>query len=265
MHTAHQLKTEFFEVTRHGQPSSREEFFPDWGLHERLAVIMTEPFGAVGASHLIQMSITAFYDARPTRRAGRRDGKDPRSVYPEIFLFHVGGRFGDFSWFDFRPLRKEVFLEADPRIVLDALNDRGITRLAVPDKDPVPVVHEWKEPAAARDRMVSAWVYSADARVRDPEWMIKGLGPSTERNAKMTLDPAKRYASLGVESGHPEHQHDDPVLIERDYALVCERRLDEGVEGLPLANERREAVRENGLGSETYRSISIDDALEMLV
>ena len=75
---------------------------------------------------LIQLAVLAFYESVPARR-----GTPPR--YPEIYLFHAGGRFGDFNAFDFWPPRKEVFLPADPAMVLEALNDRAITRLAVPE------------------------------------------------------------------------------------------------------------------------------------
>lgn len=252
-----------FDLTWRGRPATREELFPDWGLHDRLGVVMTEPFGAVGASHLIQLSITAFYDARPSRRSGRRDGKDPRAIYPEIYLFHVGDRYGDHSAFDFRPARKEVFLERDARQVLDAINDRAITRLAVPDGDPIAIQHEWKEPAAARDRIVTAWAYSADGRVRDADWMVTGLSPSTERNIKMTLDPALRYASFSIHADIVNVV--DPGLIARDYGLLTEQRRDEGMDGIEVANLRREAIRKDGLASETYRSLTVDEALEMLV
>src|SRR5947209_843676 len=162
MHTARQLNAELFEICKASEFSSREDLLPGWGPLDRLGVVMTEPFGAIGASHLIQLAITAFYDAVPSRREGTLRDKDPRALYPDIYLFHVGGEFGDHSAFDFWPARKEVFVPGDARFVLDAVNDRGITRLAVPDGESQPVEHEWKEPASARDRIKTVLVYGPD-------------------------------------------------------------------------------------------------------
>src|SRR3954454_9175134 len=113
MHTATQLQADLFAVRRNGKPATREELLPDWEAHDRLGVVMTEPFGAIGAGHLIQLAITAFYDVRPRRRAPlpkRPEDLSPDAVYPEIYLFHVGGSHGDHSVFDFWPARKEVLV-----------------------------------------------------------------------------------------------------------------------------------------------------------
>src|SRR4051812_30763209 len=109
MHTATQLHSSMFAVTRRGQRSSREALLPRWCPSDRLGVVMTETFGALAASHLIQIAITAFYDASPARREGKLGrADDPKAIYPEIYLFHVGARHGDHSGFDFWPARKEV-------------------------------------------------------------------------------------------------------------------------------------------------------------
>jgi hypothetical protein len=262
MHTARQLDVSLFSVSRAFGPATREDLLPDWRPCDRLGVVITEPFGALGASHLIQLAITAFYDVRPTRRAGRLDGQDPRAIYPEIFLFHVGGAHGDHSMFDFWPARKEVLVDAEPRLVLAAINDRAITRLAVPDSDPAEVAHEHKEPAAARDRIASALVYSPTGRVRRPEWKIAGLDPRTEMNPSGVLDPdhrRQRAAAL-------DEPQTDPFLEERSWPTRAAARLDEAGSGLPLARERRNAIRdETGLVTETYRSVDVDTALAMLI
>ena len=247
-----------------GEPASRADVLPGWGPHDRLGVVMTEPFGAIGASHMVQLAITAFYDVRPERRAGMPKGpddKNPKAVYPEIYLFHVGGDYGDHSAFDFWPGRKEVAVPADPRLVLDAINDRAITRLLVPDAPSVEVEHEFKEPAAARDRILTALAYSADGRVAEPDIEIAGLHSRTEANVRLVLDPDRRYAGLGARS---DASHPDPDLRARSWPARTEARRCEAAEGLELANARRTAIRVDGLAIETYRRISLDDALVML-
>jgi hypothetical protein len=262
MHTALQLDVAHFRVTRLDMPASREDILPNWSPSDRLGIVVTEPFGAVGASHLIQLSITSFYDVRPDRRAAKPRSEDPRAVYPEIYLFHVGGPHGDHSAYDFWPARKEVHVDGDPRSVLDAINDRAITRLLVPDSDPVPVEHQWKEPAAARDRIVSALAYSPTGRVRSPEWRLTGLRGSTESNVERVLDPTKRYASKAATSSPTDSFVEDPV---RSWPVRARARIDEASHGLEVAQRRRQAILDDGLATESYRTITLDDALHMLV
>lgn len=85
MHTARQLADSRFLVAHRGAPSSHEELLPDWAPHDRLeGIVVTAPFGAVAASHLVQLTVTASYDVLPNRRAGHMGGIHTEAVYPEI-------------------------------------------------------------------------------------------------------------------------------------------------------------------------------------
>ena len=162
MHTATQLDVSMFAVQIDGKIADRDALLPAWHPYDRLGVLVHDPFGGVGASLLVQLTITAFYDARP----GRRDGTPQ---YPEIYLFHVGGRYGSHGYFDYWPPRKEIFVENDAAAVLRAVNDRAITRLAVVDGKPSAPRHDLWERAAAEDRIISAFAYSADGRVENAD------------------------------------------------------------------------------------------------
>ncbi|MDV3126018.1 hypothetical protein M1247_13910 [Mycobacterium sp. 21AC1] len=267
MHTALQLSADDFRIKIDGAPSDLASLLPGWTPHDRFGIVVHEPYGAIGASYLIQAAIVAFYDVRPQRRAGRGPGiVEPNDVaiYPDIYIFHVGGRHGDFSMFDFWPARKEVFVESDPRLVLDAVNDRGITRLAVPDVPPRPVEHEYKEPAAARDRIESVFAYSASGQVDLPDITIHGVRPAAEVSPSDVLDPKRMCADVSA----PDFVRlttTDPVLLQREWARLVQLRADEGSEGLELARARRSALDDGQVLRETYRRISVDDALNRLV
>jgi hypothetical protein len=250
-----------FAAFEQGAPVELESVFPDWGVYDRLGVVMHEPFGALGASHLIQLAIVLFYSARPSRRAGRVQPGDERAIYPEIYLFHVGGRHGNHGSFDFWPARKEVFIENDARAVLDAINDRAVTRLAVPDATAIPIEHEWKEPAAARDRISSAFAYSATGRVVDAEFEITGLDPITEFNVRTTLEPNE----AALRSQADSEVASDPALRARSHPVRAVGRLAEGQHGLRAATQRRDALRKKNIATESYRRITVDEALQMLV
>jgi hypothetical protein len=267
MHTARQLDVSMFGIKINGQTATREDVLPGWGVNDRIGVVMLEPYGAVGATMLMQLAITAFYDVRPSRRDGNlgrgpRGERDERAIYPELFVFHVGGCYGNLSGYDAWPSRKEVFLENDPRVVLDAINDRAITRLAVPDGIERPVRHAWKEPAAARDRIVSAFTYGADGHVAHPDLAISGLTPKTEANVDLTLD-VERTIRRGRALDPGEYGDED--LMRRSWGYQNLQRADEGSEGRARAVERRQALRGAGAATEHYRRISVDQALALLV
>ncbi|HEY0279584.1 MAG TPA: hypothetical protein VGC32_15070 [Solirubrobacterales bacterium] len=251
-----------FAIRIEGSEVSREALLPEFGPLDRLGVVVGQPFGAVGATHLIQLAIVAYYDARPARREGYPKAGDSRAVYPEIYLFHVGGRFGDHSHFDVWPGRKEVFVDADPRAVLDAINDRGITRLAVPESPPVAIEHEWKEPATAKDRIVDTFVYSPWGRVEGGTIEIEGLSAVTEINTNRILDPG---SVRSIAKKDPHFDSEDPDLRARSWKGRIMGRVEEGFDGLDDAQASRSRIVADGKATETYERISIETGLEMLV
>jgi hypothetical protein len=271
-HTAMQLAASMFSVEIDGVAAGRDEVFPDWYEHDRLGVVLHEPFGAVGATHLIQLAITAFYDAKPARRANARSaftgpgGVDATAepVYPEVYLVHVGEDFGDHSALDIWPHRKEVIVHADPRRVLDAINDRAITRLVVPAAPPAEVRHQWKETGAARDRITSCFAYGAAGLVDDADVCIAGLTRATEHNPTRILDPEgtlesarRRQATLPPEL--------DQELASRTRDVRLSERVPQHRDALARAQAARERIRRDGLATETYRRTPVEEALAMLV
>ena len=118
-----------FEIGVAGRPARLDELFEGFGEHDRLGLVMRRPCGAVGASALITATITAFYDVQRSR------GPD-FFIYPDYYLFHVGGPLGDHARLDVWPRRKEVVVEDDPERILEAIDDRAITRLVVEDGPP---------------------------------------------------------------------------------------------------------------------------------
>ncbi len=124
MHSARELRSSLFEIALDGRPARLEDLFPGFGEQDRLGLVMSRPCGAVGASALITATITAFYD--------RQRARGPSFfIYPDYFLFHVGRPLGDHAQLDIWPRRKEVVVPDEPESILEAVNDRAITRLLV--------------------------------------------------------------------------------------------------------------------------------------
>ena len=255
MHTAKQLNASLFDIDIDGRRVDINALLPDWHFHDRFGIVVTEPLGSLGASLLIQSTITAFYDFR---RAHRKIA----AVYPEIYLFHVGGHWGDHSTLDFWPPRKEVFVTDDPREVLMAINDRGITRLAVTG-EPAAMAHvDWqdngKERTTAKERMTSIFCYGADGVVSGADVRISATSPVTEENISAILDPA----SILVDSGRGE-AYGDPVM--RQYLGVVRTRMGEvaAPARATIADRRRQRIEGGGL-SESFRRIGFNEASRLL-
>ena len=255
MHVLTLLKVGMFDIEIEGQPGSIADVFPDWHAHDRFGLVIDEAFGGIGATHLLQLAMTAFYDVKPSR-------KSELAVYPDIYAFHIGRGRGAHAPYDFWPARREVILETtDHRVVLDAINDRGITRLAIPDRPMREVIPRPKEEDAALDRIASAFVYSPSGRVADPDLKISGNDRRTEYNPEQTLKPfsEERLAAIKPSSTRP--------VKERDTSYVDWLRLrsDDISEDDRLAvAQRRAALRNGGLASESYRRVGVAEALQRL-
>ncbi|MDE3028920.1 MAG: hypothetical protein KGH84_11030 [Paracoccaceae bacterium] len=260
MHVVTLLKTEMFAIRIGGVAASLVDLFPDWHELDRFGLVIDSPLGGVGATHLLQCAMMAYYDAKPARRTSR-------AVYPEIYAFHVGRCYGAHAPYDFWPARREVILRTeDPRVVLDAINDRGITRLAVPDRPCRSVVHRPKEVEAALDRIAQAFVYSANGTVAAADLEIEGTDRRTEFNPTQVLRPvselvSERRAPGAVNSsGVPIKELDDDYsrwLTTCDIEVTPSQRLS--------AKMARDELRsDKGLVAESYRQVSVSEALARL-
>lgn len=255
MHVLTLLKANMFDIKLGGQPASIADVFPDWHAHDRFGLVIDEALGGIGATHLLQISMTAFYDVKPSR-------KTDLTVYPEIYAFHVGRPRGAHAPYDFWPARREVILETDDhRVVLDAINDRGITRLAVPDRPIREVTHRPKEVDAALDRIASAFVYDPSGRVADADLTISGNDRRTEYNPDQVLKPfsEERLAAMKPSSTRPVKELDTSYV---DWLRLRSGDISE-VERL-AALKRRADLREGGLATESYRRVSAAEALQRL-
>jgi hypothetical protein len=254
MHVATLLASKMFDVEIDGQPASIADALPDWNPHDRFGLVIDESLGCVGATHLLQIAITAFYDVKPSRRRALK-------IYPEIYAFHIGKGHGAHAPYDFWPARREVILSTDHREILDAINDRGITRLAVPDRQPRDIQHRPKEEDAALDRVVSAFAYHPSGRVTDPDIRIAGNDKRTEYNPGRVLRPV--YAATPRPAATPPKRlvkETDPSYVdwlrERDNDVTEEERA--------IAERRRESLKHDGLVTESYRRIAVSEALKRL-
>jgi hypothetical protein len=235
-----------FEIGLAGRSGSIEGLFPGFGEHDRLGLVMRRPCAAVGASALIAATITAFYDIQRSR------GTD-FFIYPDYYLFHVGGPLGDHARLDIWPRRKEVLVEDDPDRILEAIDDRAITRLVVEDGSARERELDAEPVASARARIVSCLAYSASGRVADADVRIES-NPVAEGYVEAILDPEARMERLRAEGGDAEARAETIAVRAGEVASDVRRQI-------RLA---REDLLEDGVPVETYRRIELEEALALL-
>lgn len=226
MHTIKIMSYSDFDFEVSGNPSSLEEIFPGFNMHDRIGIVVRQAGGGMGASALLMSGLTRFYDFNRTL-LGDEPGR--LRIYPENFVFHVGQKHMDHSWMDIWPPHKEVVVGEDPEEILEAINDRGITRLLVEDIEPVFPTFLRETLSSAQHRIVTALAYSPTGRVNGADIKITSC-LSAEENV---LDSLNRSAELSEEVK-------DQLRIGRESLYV------------------------NGRITETYRRIEISDALRML-
>jgi hypothetical protein len=244
MHSAQELESSSFRVVVDGEETRIVDLFEGFGDQDRLGVVLSRPCGAVGASALITATITAFYDLQRARGDGF-------FIYPDYFLFHVGRPLGDHARLDIWPRRKEVVVPDDPQAILEAVNDRAITRLVVEDGEARDPELEPEALASARARIRSCLAYSQSGRVRDADVRIES-NPVTEGYVEGLLDPETRVPRLRANG--------DAAL-----AAAVEARMGEvAPEERRRIRESRSALIEGGIPVESYRRIDLDEALGLL-
>lgn len=223
MHSSKNLSSDSFALTVDGRPAELADVFPGFDDQDRLGIVVRHPCGALGASALLLRAITGFYDCQRAR-------SDRFRIYADYFLFHVGERRGDHNMIDIWPDHKEVVASDDGERLLEAINDRAITRLLVPDDEPGEIQLRRHTRSSAENRIVTALAYSPDGRVRNADVTVRG-NEVTERYVNAVLDEST----------------DVPADIR---AAIRASRAGLATDGRPL---------------ESYRRVALDEALALLV
>lgn len=226
MHTVETLSYEDFDFEMNGHVARLEDVLPDFNEKDRIGVVVRHPGGGMGVSGLIMAAVTRFYDFY---REHLGDESSKLRIYPEFFIFHVGKHHMNHSWMDIWPPHKEVIVEDEPEQILEAINDRGITRLLVEDIEPSAAVFLRETTCSAEHRMVSALAYSPSGRVDKAD--VSVMSCSTAEG--YVLDSLSRSQKLSEEVKEQLRLGRQPLFV-------------------------------NGRVLETYRRIEVKDAIHML-
>lgn len=197
MHTT-VLRSDEFTITVSGRPATVADVFPGFAEHDRLGIVLHHHHAAAGAGSLILAAVTAFYDRL------RERGED-FFAYADYYAFHVGAHRGSLRKLDVYPSHKEVVVEDDAEPILEAINDRGITRLLVPDIPPTvsELARETRHSAARR--IQTALAYSPTGHATDPDVLVRGSAQSDAYIGAMLAQrggarPAQGFRRVALEA-----------------------------------------------------------------
>lgn len=211
------------------------EVFPQLHPSDRFGIVITSSIGLLGASLLIQTFAASYLQMR--RNLGYLVPH-----YPEMYAIHVGGRYGDLRMLDFLPERKEIFVD-DADQVLAAINQCGITRLAVTGKPRQPREFHYWETGPAMDRLRTTYHYEVSGQEPEPDIVIIGKGPMILDNLHCIGDIEHTLAIHGP--------------VEEDQAgweATLIARADEVTpEAAALAKERWEQATRRGSVTESFK------------
>ena len=215
MHTADLLKTREFDFSRGGDPVGFADLFPGFTTRDRLGVVALEPGDSLKAAPVILASVGAFYEEL---HATETDFY----LYPDFFVFHVGGLKGRHSPLDVWPESKEVIVPPDPQALLAAINDRGITRLVLPrgpGADGVVMVHA-AQLAARRLRTVLTTAQGPGGH----RWSVRpsdAAAPMISRCAKVSADLLGDEATVNWRAEAPTAQGYTELSVDEALSALC--------------------------------------------
>ena len=159
MHSS-KLRGTDFEICLNNQPISHTEFFHGFSNLTRVGIITPNGIDGVGASALIMAHVTAFYDCY------RAQGGD-FFAYPSYFTFQHNRPLASYTMLDIWPQHKDVLVENNPVELLNAINDRAINILLIPDKESTHRSFERSQIEAALRNITTCYLYSADGNVKN--------------------------------------------------------------------------------------------------
>ena len=156
-----------FEMIARGHPVALAEYFRGFTNTKRLGLLAPNGLEGVGAVNLVMAHVTAFYNAY------RATGED-FFAYPDYFTFQSRTPKAAYGMFDIWPEHKDVLVGTDAAERLNAITDRGVNILLVPDGPPTPREYQRQQLASAERLIETCYAYSATGAVADPDLVIRG-------------------------------------------------------------------------------------------
>ncbi len=154
-----------FALTLEGAPVSHADFFDGFARTRRLGVLCPSPLDGLGAAALVMAHVTAFYD--DYRAAGGEF-----FAYPDFFTLQRAPGTANYSMLDIWPNRKNVSVGPEPGDAADALTDRGVDVLLVPEGGTREPELQPVQEAALHRLVRDCYLYGPGGAVDEPDLLV---------------------------------------------------------------------------------------------
>lgn len=163
-----------FEFYINNNKVSFEDIFPGFNKQDRIGIVTHSEGGTLGISSLLMACVATYYEMFNYDDLGNQDNK--LRIYPENFIFHVGDLTGNSAQLDIWPPHREVIVENDSEQILEAINDRGITRLLIEEKPETPATLMRESISSAESRIESILMFSPNGKIKNGDIEIRNNG-----------------------------------------------------------------------------------------
>ena len=233
MHTLKEVKSADFEIKLNNKKILLSELFRNFDHIDRVGIVTRSHGGVLGASVLLMRLISAFYDTYRGKKLGNQAGK--LRIYPEYFIFHVGSLLGSYGQLDIWPPHREVVIEDDTEQLLEAINDRGITRLLIEEGPEYPTTLLRETLSSAESRIVSLLYYSPNGKVANGDVAIENNGSIS----KFVLKAYEDCLAVLKDNVDAEIKFPKEKLTERIHLTQTYKRIDleKGIRSLSHSND----------------------------
>jgi hypothetical protein len=157
------------------------EFFSSFRDTDRLGVVIANRTEGIGAITLIMSYVTAFFDRYRERGA-------EFFAYPDFFTFQRQTPCANYGMCDIWPYHKNVFVGQDGQETVEAITDRGVNILLVPDNAVREVEIAEAEQESARRSVSRCFAYSATGATASPDLVVESQGSLLREFGLAVLD-----------------------------------------------------------------------------
>ncbi|MEM8863153.1 MAG: hypothetical protein AAGD96_33000 [Chloroflexota bacterium] len=160
MHSS-DLRSTDFKISYNSNLVEHADFFSNVTKATRVGVYAPNGTDGVGATALIMAYVTAFYNVY------RKQGVD-FFAYPSYYTFQHVRPLASYTMLDIWPRHKDVWVESNPVDLLNAINDRAINILLLPEQEPANPSYEKAQLETTLQTIHKCYQYSANGIVTDP-------------------------------------------------------------------------------------------------
>lgn len=170
-----------FRIEWRGKSVTHAEFFSLLRETDRVGIVAPRRFEGIGAITLIMAHVTAFYDRY-------REHGSEFFAYPDFFTFQRDTPCADYGMFDIWPNHKNVHVSQEAQQTVEAITDRGVTVLLVPDEETRDTTIAPVEAESARRNIKRCFAYSETGTALSSDVVVECQSDLLRRFALAVFD-----------------------------------------------------------------------------